>query len=386
MKILFMGDADTARKILAGPPANITSSQIAEALKVSATTTAPTVAGTEAVIPIQGLLSPTRDYWGGFVAGGNTVYGDIVDAITAANADPRVKSITLSVGYSPGGYMHGSFEAYDAVRNSAKPVTAVVRHGALSSAYGLVSQASEVVAFDESTEFGSVGVAATYHIWDHYVDIASTKAPEKRPDLRTEEGKAIVRKELDAAHDLFVGKIAAGRKVDASTVNSTYGAGGIVFAKSALAAGMIDKIGGLSVIESDKSASVKSGAKEVTKVKDLEELKTQYPAIYRMAFNEGVKSESDRVSAHLELGEACGDIKIAIESVKEGKPLDAVTQSRYMAASMRSNIAAARQADNPELQLSDGASGEDNGLGAKVADLVCARRGASTDEGWGGDE
>ncbi|MCK5606835.1 ATP-dependent Clp protease proteolytic subunit, partial [Candidatus Pacearchaeota archaeon] len=165
--------------------------------------------GSNAEINIKGVLTNEPDFMARFFGGGNSTYKDIIQSIVLAEQDDNVKTITLKVD-SPGGAMIGMVDAMDAIANATKPITAVVSGEALSAAYGLVSQAGTIIAVHEMVTLGSVGVAAKLLVSDSVVEIASTKAPEKRPDVTTEEGKADVRKFLDSAHDVFVSRIASG--------------------------------------------------------------------------------------------------------------------------------------------------------------------------------
>jgi ClpP class serine protease len=90
--------------------------------------------------------------------------------------------------------------------------------------------------------FGSIGIAASFLVDESIVEIASTEAPKKRPDVSTAEGKAIVREELDAIHEVFVEAIARGRSTTTTNVNRNFGRGAIVLARDAKRAGMIDSI------------------------------------------------------------------------------------------------------------------------------------------------
>lgn len=79
---------------------------------------------------------------------------------------------------------------------------------------------------------------------------------------------------------------------------------------------------------------------------NLQELKAQHPDTYAAAVAEGVAQEKDRVSAHLTMGEASGDLKTAIEAVEKGDALTASYQAKYMAAGMKNGQIGARQGDD----------------------------------------
>jgi ClpP class serine protease len=202
------------------------------------------VVGNVAYIAIEGVLSEEPDFWSWLLGLDGTTYADIRAAFALAGGNPEVSKVQLLVG-SPGGYIDGLFETLATIESFAKPMT-VHAVQACSAAYSLAAMAGPIRASGPAAEFGSVGVAITYYVDPERVDIASTEAPNKRPDVRTEEGKAIVRAELDALHDLFVDAIARGRqhasgaKFDAARVNAEFGRGGVLLTAQAKAAGMID--------------------------------------------------------------------------------------------------------------------------------------------------
>lgn len=111
-----------------------------------------------ATIKVVGLLVPEMSYdmsnWG------ITGYNHITEYIEAANADPKVNSITLDVN-STGGYVTGVAACAKSVAESEKPVTTHARGFMQSAAYWLGCTADVVVAA-EDTVVGSIGVLATH--------------------------------------------------------------------------------------------------------------------------------------------------------------------------------------------------------------------------------
>lgn len=317
------------------------------------------IVGREAVIPVEGVLTEKRDWFAAWFGGGNTTYPDIKQAIAEANGSPEIDGITMVYGYTPGGNVTGLFPTMDAIRDSSKPVKAVVRSGAMSAAYGLASQAGELVADNRGTMLGSVGVAMDTFVYTgggvEEVSIASTEAPDKRPNLLTEEGKAVVRKELDAIHEPFVESIAAGRKTTAKKVNANFGRGAVVLAEQALESGMIDSIG----LPQTQSATAAATTKEVGSM-DLKTLMAEHPAVYAEAVEVGKAEERDRVGAHLKMAEASGDMDTAVKAIGDGSGMTATLLATYSAAGMNRNAVAARTGDNAELNLEPEAQGGDS--------------------------
>jgi ClpP class serine protease len=316
------------------------------------------VAGRTAVIPVEGVLTERPDWFAAYFGGGNTTYPDIKQAIAEANGSPEIDSITMAYGYSPGGNVTGMFAAMDAIRDSEKPVTATVKGGALSAAFGLASQADRIVAADRGTQFGSVGVAMDTWVFDgdiKDVSLSSTEAPKKRPDLLTDEGKAIIVEELDAIHDVFVESIAAGRGTTEKKVNANFGQGAMVLADAALQAGMIDAVGA----EQPQTQSATAATREVRSM-DLQTLKTDHRAVYDAAVEVGKAEERDRVCAHLKAGEDSGDMDTAKAAVRDGSGMTMTIQATYLGAARNKALNNARTDDNQELDPEPEAHGVDD--------------------------
>jgi ClpP class serine protease len=207
------------------------------------------IAGDVAQITVDGLLTPQPDWLAWFLFG-NTAYSEIREALAAAEMNPAVKRVEWAFS-SPGGMVDGFFETIAAIESSGKP-SSVRASMACSAAYGLAAMAGPIEATSPASEFGSVGIVRTYYAdgpaaQELAIDVTSTAAPNKRPDVRTPEGQAVVRSELDVQHELLVDAIARGRSrsgspTTANDVNAKFGRGGSVFAEGAKAAGMIDKV------------------------------------------------------------------------------------------------------------------------------------------------
>lgn len=209
-----------------------------------------------AVVPVLGAIYPRSNL--AVASAGGTSLDTIMRDFRVAQASERVERIVLLTD-SPGGVVSGVGEAAEAIRASAKPVTAFVTGVGASLAYWLVSQASEIV-LDRSASVGSIGVLATTsrqvspgQDGRQSYEIASSGAPMKRPDLDTDEGRASVQAELDAVEAVFVGDVAAGRRVTTERVLAEFGRGAMVSAERAISAGMADRIGTLEGVLSQSS-------------------------------------------------------------------------------------------------------------------------------------
>jgi ClpP class serine protease len=304
----------------------------------------PSTAGTSSIIPIEGVLTQKRDFFAAWFGGGNTLYPDITKAIVTGEADPLVSEHVLAVGTSPGGSIDGLFDTMAAIKAAKKPVRAIVRGMAASATFALVSQADEVIASNDVTQFGSVGIVSTFRVSENLVDVTSTKAPEKRPDVTTKEGIETARKPLDAIHDKFVEAIANGRGTTSANVNENYGRGAIVIASDAVKQGMIDSIG---IANTQTQTTAKTGGEEVTGMKNLEELKAQHPALYAEAVAVGVAQERDKVQAHAIYGAASGDYEGALKNIKDGVELTATVRAEYETKGWNKRAVEARQEEQP---------------------------------------
>lgn len=176
--------------------------------------------------------------------------------------DPSISGIALVID-SPGGEVNGVGEFAKAVyeARSVKPVTAFVSGMAASGGYWIAAAANEIVVSDESL-LGSIGVVSSFvdtsardeRLGLKRVEIVSSMAPGKRPDITSDEGKAQILKVLDDLHQVFAGAIATYRGVKVDTVNTKFGRGGLEVGANAVAAGMADRIGTLEGVISSLSA------------------------------------------------------------------------------------------------------------------------------------
>jgi ClpP class serine protease len=228
-----------------------------------------------ATISIEGMLSKAGpDLLDELLGLGGTSYGDVEKALAEAMGDPAVQSIRLAID-SPGGEVFGVDEARGAIARAAKtkPVTAVNTGNIASAAYWLASAADRIVSTSPVNLTGSIGVVAVAIDRSDrdrrfgVVTVVSRNAPDKRPDLGTEAGRAVIQDQVDALERAFIERIAEGRGVSAETVRMTFGRGRMLIAvdpdgskSSALSVGMIDEV--IDGFGSSSSASL-SGSKAV---------------------------------------------------------------------------------------------------------------------------
>lgn len=199
--------------------------------------------GSTAIVPVQG---PIFRYANLFTdLSGATSIEMLAQEFQQAQDHPAVKSIVLWVD-SPGGMVNGISEFAAQVKASSKPVVAYVGGMAASAAYWIASAARSIVVSD-TAQLGSIGVVSTVFIENDntVVEIVSSQSPGKRPDVRTEEGRAQLQRNADELAQIFIDTVAANRGVSAEKVMNDFGQGGIVIGRSAVKAGMADRLGAL---------------------------------------------------------------------------------------------------------------------------------------------
>lgn len=332
-----------------------------------------TIAGENAEIAIKGVLTQNPDFLAFLFGGGNTTYPEIISAIAAAEQDDSITNTTYKIE-SPGGGFAGLFDVLAAMQAAKKPSKAIISNVGASAAFAIATQADEVIASNIAARIGSVGVVASFFIDDNEIEIASTDAPNKRPDVTTPEGVAIVREEVDAMHEIFVDAIATGRGTTVKKVNADFGRGGTVLANEAVKRGMIDSV---MTVKSAKTTTATSGNQPEAIKMDLTQLQALHPETYAAAVKQGTTEERDRVIAHLTAGEMSGDTKTASASIKDGSVMTMTLQTQYMMAAANRSDVDNRQADDVEANAGDNANAEENNgdQADDVASIVEAKLG-----------
>jgi ClpP class serine protease len=201
-----------------------------------------------AIIPIIGPIIPHASMFSD-ISGAVSV-DSITASIRAAAANPDIKTIAL-VYDSPGGAVPGIRDLAERIATQAatdKKVEAFIYGYGASAAYWLAS-ASSTITLAKTAAVGSIGVAAVAKVQqandqngERRVEIVSSNAPNKRPDLSTPEGIASIRSMLDQVEAVFVGDVATYRKVTKEKVLADFGKGGSLIGDQAVAAGMADGV------------------------------------------------------------------------------------------------------------------------------------------------
>ncbi|MCI4653118.1 S49 family peptidase [Sphingomonas aquatilis] len=191
------------------------------------------------ILPRAAMLNPS---------GGGAVALDLLAAdFRVLQADNAVRKILLVVD-SPGGVTTDVAQFARLVAQSTKPVVAHVTGMGCSAAYWIISQAREI-SLDATAMVGSIGVMMGGSVQEtpdqagrREIAIVSKSAPNKRPDLTTEDGRAVVQGTVDAIEDVFIAAVAAGRGVSTADVITNFGQGGTLAGAPAVKAGMADRV------------------------------------------------------------------------------------------------------------------------------------------------
>jgi len=198
-------------------------------------------------------------------------YGDIVDGegmegniggdklsreLRKLRLDDRVKAVVLRVN-SPGGSALASdvIAREVALTKKAKPIMVSMGDYAASGGYYISTMADSIFA-EKETLTGSIGV---FGLIPNLQGLLNNKLGIRVDEVKTgkfadlmtsvdrpltEEEKAIIQTEVNRIYDTFTGKVAAGRNMEVSAVDSI-GQGRVWTGSQALERGLVDGIGNL---------------------------------------------------------------------------------------------------------------------------------------------
>jgi len=201
-----------------------------------------------AVIPLHGPITARSDLFSFFLGG--TSLSDLAKDFQTALDDDQVKAILFDVD-SPGGVALGPAEMADAIfkARGKKSIWSYVGRNCSSAAYWIASATEKIIA-NPSALLGSIGVVTTIPVQEQpdsegykNIEIVSSNAKQKRPDPRTEEGLAEIKRELNDLEAQFIEAIAKYRNVSVNAVKTDFGQGGVLIGKNAVASGMADSLG-----------------------------------------------------------------------------------------------------------------------------------------------
>ena len=287
-----------------------------------------------AVIPLHGPITARSDLFTFFLGG--TSLSDLAKDFQTALDDDQVKAILFDVD-SPGGVALGPSEMADAIfkARGKKPIWSYVGRNCSSAAYWIASATEKIIA-NPSALLGSIGVVTTIPVQEQpdsegykNIEIVSSNAKQKRPDPRTEEGMAEIKRELNDLEAQFIEAIAKYRNVSVSAVKNDFGQGGVLIGKNAVASGMADSLGSYEEVIAELNQKISTNkqinfmsketiersainadfiksefpdiaeklAKENSEKIRSETKETSFAEGKKAGFNEGIKSERERILA-----------------------------------------------------------------------------------------
>ncbi len=171
-----------------------------------------------AYVPVRGVLSPNSALLEKYM--GWTTYHGLIETMAALSASDEVRAVVMLFD-TPGGAVIGIQGAVEAVRDcgDVKPVHAIVHPLAASAGYWLASQCSDITITPGSW-VGSIGTMMTGvqpvqpgGSGDQVFILTSQHAGAKRPDLSTEEGRAMSLVRLNEMEAEFHAAVASGRGI-----------------------------------------------------------------------------------------------------------------------------------------------------------------------------
>jgi capsid assembly protease len=192
---------------------------------------------------------------------GATSYEQVMRDLNVAAEDPAVNAIMLAVD-SPGGHASGCDELAQAIfaMRGKKPIEAYISGVGASAAYWIAS-AADKITLSEASAVGSIGVIMRMPVGKEGRDHVFVSS--QSPDTNTEPGRASLQKTVDALATVFISNVAKYRGVDAETVTTKFGAGGVEIGADAVRLGMADAVG---QFEDALAALAKRGSRRSTKL------------------------------------------------------------------------------------------------------------------------
>ncbi|MFU4466518.1 S49 family peptidase [Pseudomonas aeruginosa] len=201
--------------------------------------------------------------------------------IQRALDDPAVRSIVLNID-SPGGVASGINELAELVYEGRKRKRIVTYAGGyLASAAYWIGSAAEEIVIDETAMAGSIGVIVEAVAQPDGPDkpkryqVVSRNAPNKRPDVTTEEGRKKIGETVDALAEVFENKVARNLGVAAERIPEMGDYGGLLVGAAAVKAGLAHRLGSLEALitELAKPAATQPRKASMKVVKTTAELR-----------------------------------------------------------------------------------------------------------------
>lgn len=279
--------------------------------------------------------------------------------IRQALDNPAVKAIVLNID-SPGGVASGINELADLIYagRAKKRIVAYVGGSGASAAYWIASAAHEIVA-DDTAVLGSIGVVLEISVAQgaqggtRRYEIVSRKAPNKRPDLSTAEGRAKMQAMVDSLADIFVAKVSRNLGVKADCVVSMGNSGGVLLGGAAVKAGLANRLGSLEAVVKELAAGGPSAtAKSVARLPVKRPVPAPVPQVEML----GQAAETARVAAIMALSSP-GLEGVALGAIDDGCTVEEAGCRLFLATQEHghrsSGAPGARLAKTSQISTSD---------------------------------
>lgn len=215
-----------------------------------------------AVIPITGSIFKR----GGFFmrACGSAGTEQIAQLILSAEKDESIRGIILKID-SPGGTVDGTQNLENVIKNTTKPVVALVDDLCASAAYWFASAADHILAMNQTDQIGSIGTlckhtdrSGWYNERGEKITLiaaeASTQkitAPDHLPLSKEDAGK--LKKMLNETNNIFMSSVQSNRpQIKPESLN-----GELFIAEQALEMGLIDGFGGMEEAQNFIESQIK---------------------------------------------------------------------------------------------------------------------------------
>ena len=270
--------------------------------------------GSIAVIPLKGPLMKEDQYCG---PAGTSTIGKV---IKAADKSANIDAIILHVD-SPGGTVDGTMDLAEIIANTNKPIIAFADGMVASAALWIGSAADEIIASNNKTQIGSVGVILSFadlqpayeKLGVKFHSIVADQSPDKNKiyeDLRAGKYDDYKKEVLNPLAADFIAAI----KQNRPGVKDDQLTGKVFFAEN-LVGSLIDSIGNFDYAVQRASELAAQHKKETSiKTKNSTSMKKQYASVNKLlavdqleAQEEGVYLSEDQVAsidAALEKGSA----------------------------------------------------------------------------------
>lgn len=201
----------------------------------------PNSNGEVLVVPINGPMLK-------FDNCGSPGTASMADVITAAQTDPNIKGIVLSID-SPGGSVDGTEELARTVATSKKKVVAFAHSNMASAAYWVGSQASAIIVSGRTTKIGSIGTMAILQKADNQkqVVVFASRSTRKNKSYQTaaEGGDTtdFINEYLDPLNSVFEAAVSRSRNGKINLSKEDVLEGAVYVGNQAIKVGLADKMG-----------------------------------------------------------------------------------------------------------------------------------------------